>query len=824
MRDLKIALGTSRYAKSWSNKTIDWAGFCGRVSQTVRTSETLSEFLAMKHAQQDAIKDIGGFVGGHLRGGRRKKENVLSRSMLTLDLDTPPKDAWNQISQTLTCTACCYSTHKHRTDTPRLRLVIPLARDVSADEYQAVGRKVALEVGIDWFDDTTFEAERLMYWPSTSTDGDFFYAELDGPWLDPDTVLATYDDWRDVTTWPTSTRQSAVQPVAVKHQADPLAKPGIVGAFCRTYPVSEAIARFLPDVYEESATPGRYTYRKGESALGLVVYEDKFAYSHHGTDPAGGKELNAFDLVRIHEYRDLDEHAKPETAANRLPSYLAMSDLARGDEKVKLTLAKERLADAQTDFQDSDREWLTGLTVTRKGSIEPSLENLRLILENDPGLKGIVYNRLADGMEITGSLPWEHPSAYWRDADDAQLVVYVETTYKVRFAERDYRVALTSIADDRSYHPILQYLENLPPWDGTPRVDRLLVDYLGAADTPYVHAVTRKTLCAAVQRVRHPGCKFDSMLVLNGPQGIGKSTLISRLAGPWFSDSLNLSDTRDKTAAEKLQGYWILEIGELAGLRKAEVETLRSFLSRQNDIYRAAYGRRAVPHQRQCVFFGTTNAETGYLRDVTGNRRFWPVKTPGTHTRHSWEISPEEITQIWAETLTYVDAGESLFLEAEVEEYAKLEQREALESDEREGVVWDYLTTLLPDQWGEMGLFERREFLNGSEFGPTAMVGKHTRTMVSTMEIWCECFGKDRANLTRRDSNEIVAIATRLGWVRDEKKRRIPIYGAQWVFVPTGSQDGSQTRSITGSENSGNKNRSSEAPSGTVTEQEAGTR
>ena len=230
-------------------------------------------------------------------------------------------------------------------------------------------------------------------------------------------------------------------------------------------------------------------------------------------------------------------------------------------------------------------------------------------------------------MEIKGEVPWNHPSKFWRDADDAQLISYVDTHYGT-FSARNYDIAVTKVADDRAYHPIREFIESLPEWDKIPRVDTLLVDYLGAADTAYVRAVTRKTLCAAISRVLRPGCKFDSMLVLNGPQGVGKSTLIAKLAGEWFSDSLNLGDTKDKTAAEKLQGYWILEIGELAGLKKAEVETLRSFLSRQNDIYRAAFGKRATPHLRQCVFFGTTNAESGYLRDTTGNRRFWPVKTP----------------------------------------------------------------------------------------------------------------------------------------------------------------------------------------------------
>ena len=192
---------------------------------------------------------------------------------------------------------------------------------------------------------------------------------------------------------------------------------------------------------------------------------------------------------------------------------------------------------------------------------------------NDPLLKPLVFNQLLDGMEIKGDVPWRHPSKFWRDADDAQLISYVDSHYGT-FSARNYDIAVAKVTDDRSYHPIREFIENLPEWDKIPRVDTLLIDYLGADDNEYVRAVTRKTLCAAIKRVLYPGCKFDSMLVLNGPQGVGKSTLIAKLAGEWFSDSLNLGDTKDKTAAEKLQGYWILEIGELAGLKKAEVETL----------------------------------------------------------------------------------------------------------------------------------------------------------------------------------------------------------------------------------------------------------
>ena len=780
---MKIAVGNSRMDKKWKNRDISWEDLCQRVSSTIRTTETVEEYRKLKKGAQDNIKDVGGFVGGQLREGRRKNGMVLCRSMLTLDMDYGEPGIWDEIDLLHDFRCCVYSTHKHTPEHPRLRIIIPLARDITENEYPAVARMVAKEIGIDLFDDTTYEACRLMYWPSTSANGEFFYKTKDGPLLDPDAYLAKYADWHDASTWPVSSRQSEAVRRSITQQADPLEKPGIVGAFCRAYTIEEAIETFLSDVYEPSSMNGRYDYIPADSAAGVVVYDGKFAYSLHATDPVCGKLLNAFDLVRLHKFRELDENVGLDTPPGKLPSFKAMSDLALGDDKVKAVFAGERIAQAAAEFSDED--WQNGLELDKSGHVKNTLRNLTLILENDPNLKGVVFNQLLDGMEIKGEVPWNHPSKFWRDADDAQLISYVDAHYGT-FSARNYDIAVTKVADDRAYHPIREFIESLPEWDKVPRVDTLLVDYLGASDTAYVRAVTRKTLCAAISRVLRPGCKFDSMLVLNGPQGVGKSTLIAKLAGEWFSDSLNLGDTKDKTAAEKLQGYWILEIGELAGLKKAEVETLRSFLSRQNDIYRAAFGKRATPHLRQCVFFGTTNAESGYLRDTTGNRRFWPVKTPGNGKKQSWNLTHEEILQIWAEALVYVRQREKLYLSAEMDALAKDEQREAMESDEREGLVREYLDTLLPERWAEMDLFERRNFLTGSDFGGLQEKGTVRRASVSNMEIWCECFGKERANLRRTDSNELTGILARLGWKRADNKVRIPLYGPQYVFVPKG--------------------------------------
>lgn len=778
---MKIAVGNSRMDKKWINRDITWEDLCKKVSVTQRTTETVEEYRKLKKGMQDSIKDVGGFVGGHLRQGRRKNGMVLCRSMLTLDMDYGKPDIWDEIAMLHDFKCCVYSTHKHTPEAPRLRLIIPLSREVTEEEYPAVARMVAKEIGIDLFDDTTYEACRLMYWPSTSTGGDFFFDSKDGPELDPDAYLSLYDDWTDASTWPVSSRQSEAVRRSISQQADPLTKPGVVGAFCRAYTIEEAIDTFLTDVYAPSAMNGRYDYIPADSSAGVVIYDGKFAYSHHATDPVRGRLLNAFDLVRLHRFRDLDENSPLDTPVGKMPSFKAMTDFALADEKVKTIFAEERQAQASSEFADED--WQTRLELDKAGNIKNTLRNLTLILENDPMLKPLVFNQLLDGMEIKGEVPWKHPSKFWRDADDAQLISYVDTHYGT-FSARNYDIAVMKVTDDRSYHPIRAFIEDLPEWDGVERVDTLLIDYLGASDTAYVRAVTRKTLCAAISRVLRPGCKFDSMLVLNGPQGVGKSTLIAKLAGEWFSDSLNLGDTKDKTAAEKLQGYWILEIGELAGLKKAEVETLRSFLSRQNDIYRASFGKRATPHLRQCVFFGTTNAESGYLRDTTGNRRFWPVKTPGGAAKHSWQLTNEEIQQIWAEALVYVKRGEKLYLDADMETLAKTEQREAMESDEREGLVRVYLDTLLPADWDSMDTFERRNFLNGTEFGEQQRTGTVKRTSVSNMEIWCECFGKERANLRRADSNELTSILSRLGWKRADNKVRIPLYGPQYVFVP----------------------------------------
>lgn len=781
---MKIAYGNSRMDKKWKNSDISWKDFCSRVKTTQRTTETVEEYRKMKKGGQDSIKDVGGFVGGHLKDGRRKKGNVLSRSMLTLDMDYGTSSIWGELCTFFPYQCCIYSTHKHTPENPRLRLIIPLSRDVGEEEYAAVSRMVAKEVGIDLFDDTTYEPERLMYWPSTSRNGEFIYEEKDGSLLDPEVFLNKYDDWHDTSTWPVSSRQSEVIERSLKEQADPLSKEGVVGTFCRTYSVTDAIEKFLEDVYEPSAMTGRYDYMLADSSAGVIIYDDKFAYSHHATDPASGRLLNAFDLVRIHKFGNLDDRASEATAPSKLPSYVAMCEFAIKDDEVKAQFAKERMDQATAEFTEDT--WQTALELDKQGKIKDTLDNIVLIIRNDPELQSLAFNKHRDGIDARNGLPWNQMKEGWNDSDNAALKVYISNKYGV-YSPTKTKDAILAVAAERAYHPIKEYLDNLSEWDGIDRVETLLVDYFGATDNSYTKAVTRKTMVAAVARIYHPGTKFDSVLILNGPQGIGKSTFFAKLAGDWFSDSLTLTDMKDKAGPEKLQGYWMLELGELAGMRKTDVEVVKSFISRCDDKYRASYGVNVESHPRQCVIVGSTNAESGFLRDITGNRRFWPVRISGNGKKKAWQMSVYDVEQIWAETLVLYEKGEKLYLEGDDVHLATSEQDDAMESDEREGLVRTYLDTLLPEDWDTMSAYERRNFLNGSEFGGESHVGMVERTLVCNMEIWCECFGKEAAAMKPADSYAIAGIMKKIGdWNKYTGNKNgtsnFPIYGKQRCY------------------------------------------
>ena len=796
-RKLWVSVGKSRFDKKWKNRQMSWSAILQRLANPIRTPETHAEYMKMTRADQDQTKDVGGFVGGVLRDGKRSARTVTSRTILAFDLDQAPEGFWEDYSLLVDYAAAVYSTHKHSPEKPRLRLLVPLSRDVSADEYEAVARMLATDIGMDFMDPSTFQPSRLMYWPSVSDDGQYIFKYVDMPFLDPDRILARYPDWTDASTWPMSPKEVGNHKTLAARQQDPTTKTGIVGAFCRTYDIPDAIAAFLSDVYTPTDKPDRYTYAAGSTSAGLVIYEDgAFAFSNHGTDPAGGQLCNSFDLVRIHKFGGEDEDVPGDTPTTKRPSYRAMVDFATKDLKVLALLDEER--EAASDFDDdgdkdenpaADRkkkdekedDWKKDLIRDKNGAPTKKVRNAVLVFQNDKRLQGLAFNQLSNAIDVRGTpLPWKRQPGPWRDSDDAQLVTWVSEHY-AEFSRQTIMDQKVITADRHAFHPVKEYLENLPDWDGVARADTLLIDYLGAEDNVFTREATAKILTAAVRRIYEPGCKFDSMLVLSGPPNTGKSMLVARLGGKFFSDNLTFEDMKDKTAAEKLQGYWLLEIGEMKGMRKMDVESIKAFVSRQEDIYRAAYGRNTERHPRQCVIFGTVNDLSGYLKDVTGNRRFWPVEITGQAERHPWDLTKDIIDQIWAEIFfRYRDLGESdLILSPEAAKIAEEKQTEALESDDREGIVEEYLYKKLPKAWGSMKLTDRLSYLDGDTdlLDEDEKEGVNDRQYVSNIEIWCECFRQQPNRIQKRDSYEIAGILKRLGWERVNDRKHIALYG-----------------------------------------------
>lgn len=768
--ELDIAIGRSRSEKNWKAEYLTWDEFVTKLSRQRRTAETMEQYGKMSVADKGKVKDGPAFVGGFVRGGRRLKQNVESRSLITLDADHVGEDDFIFAAELVLggCSYALYSTHSHRPKRQKYRLVAPVDRPMTPDEYGAVSRKLAEQIGLNYFDKTTFDVHRLMYFPSHSLDAEPVFNLYEGDPINVDDVLALYHDWRDPLEWPRHESATPDRQTAAKME-DPTTKAGTVGAFCRAYTISEAIETFLPDVYTH-VEGNRWTYNGGSSVGGMIVYDDDlFAYSHHESDPCSGREVNAFDLVRLHKFGKLDENAHEKTNITKLPSHVAMEHFAVQQPKVK----RARMAEINEDFADLDDDteddaWQESLELHPKtGDLLPTAKNVELILTHGEWHGTLAYDAFGNTEVIKGPLPWRQPERLgrsyepWLAADDKRLRHWLAKTYDIGGKDM-IQNAFTEVAYSHTFHPIKSYLE-ATPWDGVPRAESIFIDYLGAANTHYTHQVTRKMLLAAVSRLYRPGCKFDQMLVLIGPQGAGKSSLLAKLGCEWFSDSLKTFE--NKEAGEHLQSGWIFEISELSAMKKAAIEEVKAFLSKTEDRYRVAYDRVVSDFPRKCVFFGSTNSR-GFLKDASGNRRFWPVDVHPEKAKYDhWDhLTDDVISQIWAEVLTWFRGGESLQLDTEAALAAEEEQQGHLETDPREGMIAEWLDTPLTDDMGN----------------PT----NETHNRVCAAQIWAECLGNRRGQIKPWEAKEICDIMRRIpGWEERKGKAKVPGYGVQLVFT-----------------------------------------
>jgi predicted P-loop ATPase len=607
----------------------------------------------------------------------------------------------------------------------------------------------------------------------------------------------------------------------ITKQGDPLEKRGVIGAFCRCYSISEVIEKYLPQVYEPviDGQGQRYTYALGSTAGGLVVYDDKYAYSHHGTDPISGKLCNAFDLVRLHLFGMRDEDTRPGTAVTKLPSYRACVDLVLTDENVKIQIGTEKMQAAAVEFAEADAatddagaaqvlsvidqlnrsdlglpsppepltgevatQWLSQMNIDGRGQYLSTFNNITLVLTHDNAIRGrVAFNEFLNSPVVLGSLPWQpltadHPAGrQFNDRDAAELRGYLETVYGITGVAK-VRDALLAVWSRNGFHPVRKYLQSLPPWDRVPRLEAVLPDYFGAHACDFTATVARKWFTAAVARVMQPGIKFDYTLTLTGAEGTYKSTFFRKLAEPWFTDNFSFHMLGTTRAAEQLPGHWIIEIGELTGLKYAELEGIKAFLSRQEDTQRGAFKefRQTVP--RQSVFAASTNIDA-FLRGSSGNRRFWVVRTKVQPVRRMIGELDQDRGQLWAEALHYYHAGETLYLSESMEAVARQVQDEHTEVDDRYEAVKAYLDILLPDGWQKMSLYERRGFLAGD----AALVeGRHLRETVSVAEIWTECLGSQYRDMNQANTKPLHDIMRRMqGWREAVGRKRLRSYGLQ---------------------------------------------
>ncbi len=714
------AEGLGRNLAKAENKTGGWADLCKKLSTPAVTRERYKAFMAMSRDEQLRLKSTNGWISGaQCEGKWRNLRNVKPRDLMTLDLDYPNPGFLDQVEMGVTPISqyefFALTTRSHSPEKPRVRVVLPMKRKVTPDEYSPLVRILSFIIDHETqpmrqVDVVSSRKAQMMFYPTISSDGVFWSFRNEGALLDPDALLdwyeTNYGDWRDLGKLPLFSGEDQLRKHADKAE-DPLLKVGPVGHWCRAYSVEDIIAHFLPDIYipgDTQSSKPRYTYTGGSASNGAVVEDDgRFLYSHHGTDPVGEQLVNSWDLYRIHKFGELDDGVSTDTPMGQRPSWKAMMEFAKADKKYHEQVVKSRYdlgamfedvdddyfnlpADEPDDVGTADptpeytdlrediealvgsgaasaavapaetprkrptaerppKDWFgTELEIDQNGNLKSTIHNIATIVHNDARFWGaICYDEFSQQIVVRRDIKSKTKVVperivrdkvkgdRWQDSDDISIRAILaapngegKTGYGLgTVSERDINGAVVLASRRHRFHPVKDYLDDLV-WDGVPRVERLFVDHLGSPATPYHLEAAFSVMVASVARIYEPGHKFDFAPVLSGTQGKLKSTFIETLYGEsWFGEiSCKLNDTQQ--IAETIGGKWGMEFPELAAFYKSDHNDAKQFMSRKVDTVRMAYDRRISEFPRQAIFWGTTN-DRKYLKDPTGNRRWWPI-------------------------------------------------------------------------------------------------------------------------------------------------------------------------------------------------------
>lgn len=401
--------------------------------------------------------------------------------------------------------------------------------------------------------------------------------------------------------------------------------------------------------------------------------------------------------------------------------------------------------------EEPNHDWRHELIYSDGRKLKSNLSNARVLLEYHPDMAGVLgFNQFAKSVDILSKPPWDrHPCEYPRaisDVDATNAAIWLERK-GIEKNTNSIHSAMVAVAHYHSYNPLVDYLESVQ-WDGQQRLDEALIHLLGCDDNDYVRAITRKFLIGSVARALNPGCKFDTVLILEGDQGLKKSTAIAELYGlQWFTDELG--DFGSKDAAMQIQGRWCVEIAELATLSRAETNKANEWITRRVDRFRPPYGRAVIEAPRQCVLIGTVNPQGGYLKDPTGGRRYWPVFC--RDIRIDWIKARRD--QLWAEAVHAYRAGETWWFERDEYHLVQGEQSARYEGDAWDEPVQKYIAYL---------------------------------DKVTSYEIMERCLG-----LAERDKNKMAEVRVKQILVSNgfERRQRRIDGRPQWVYVRRGTSE-----------------------------------
>ncbi|MCB9943469.1 MAG: hypothetical protein H6851_07595 [Geminicoccaceae bacterium] len=403
----------------------------------------------------------------------------------------------------------------------------------------------------------------------------------------------------------------------------------------------------------------------------------------------------------------------------------------------------------------TDPNWRQRLISTKNGIPRECLANVACALRHDPPFAGnIRLDELRNAIVCRG-MPWESSAEWceWTDLDGLRLTEWLQLG-GIPAKPRMVADACDLVAEESGFHPVRDYLESLQ-WDGVPRLDSWLAEYLGCVDGDrrYISEVGRRWLISAVARIFKPGCKADCILILEGRQGTGKSTALASLMPDirWFADQI--ADLGTKDSAQDIRGKWLIEISELSAMRRGEIERTKAFVSRGVDHYRPSFGRWSKDFPRQCVFAGTTN-DDAYLVDETGNRRFWPVRVG----RINIVALNTDRDQLWAEAIAAYRSGEPWWLDKEMEHLAAAAQAERS----------------VRDPWHEDVIAIAREKAAGRAATPTG-------PCVQLDEI-LQALGVERKDRDNSRANRVARVLKAEGWMR--KQRTLDDGTRSWVYMP----------------------------------------